>query len=207
MGKVNIINEGILMSGTSIRISVESNTFGLQQKTLVGTHIDYRISDDFMLGGTILNLTEKPYTKKVNSGDEPISNTIWGIDGTYRRESNLLTKIVDFLPILETKEKSILTAQGEFAHLIPGHQRAIGENGTAYIDDFEASSTGIDIKNPGAWFLASLPNDPNLFPESTLGNQSPRLGNLNSGSNRALLSWYNIDPVFIEILAILPHIF
>ena len=26
MGKVNIINEGILMSGTPIRISVESNT-------------------------------------------------------------------------------------------------------------------------------------------------------------------------------------
>ena len=196
MGKVNIINDGILMSGTPIRISVESNTFGLQQKTLVGTHVDYRISDDFMLGGTILNLTEKPYTKKVNSGDEPISNTIWGLDGTYRRESNLLTKIVDFLPLLETKEKSMLTAQGEFAHLIPGHQRAIGENGTAYIDDFEASSTGIDIKNPGAWFLASLPNDPDLFPECALGNQSPRLGNLNSGANRALLSWYNIDPVF-----------
>ena len=64
MGKVNIINDGILMSGTPIRISVESNTFGLQQKTLVGTHVDYRISDDFMLGGTILNLTEKPIPKK-----------------------------------------------------------------------------------------------------------------------------------------------
>ena len=196
MGKVNIINDGILLSGTPIRISVESNSFGLQQKTLVGTHVDYRISDDFMLGGTILNLTEKPYSKKVNSGDEPISNTIWGLDGTYRTESNLLTKIVDFLPLLETKEKSMLTAQGEFAHLIPGHQRAIGESGTAYIDDFEASSTGIDIKNPGAWFLASLPNDPDLFPESALGNQSPRLGNLNSGANRALMSWYNIDPAF-----------
>ena len=196
MGKVNIINDGILLSGTPIRISVESNSFGLQQKTLVGTHVDYRISDDFMLGGTILNLTEKPYSKKVNSGDEPISNTIWGLDGTYRRESNLLTKIVDLLPLLETKEKSMLTAQGEFAHLIPGHQRAIGKSGTAYIDDFEASSTGIDIKNPGAWFLASLPNDPDLFPESALGNQSPKLGNLNSGANRALMSWYNIDPAF-----------
>ena len=41
------------MSGT-IRISVESNTFGLQQRTLVGTHIDYRISDDFSLGGTVV---------------------------------------------------------------------------------------------------------------------------------------------------------
>ena len=64
MGKVNIINEGILLSGTPIRIAVESQSLGLQQKTLVGTHVDYRISDDFMLGGTILNLTEKPYSKK-----------------------------------------------------------------------------------------------------------------------------------------------
>ncbi|MGC6471176.1 MAG: cell surface protein SprA [Flavobacteriales bacterium] len=196
MGKVNIINEGILLSGTPIRISVESNSLGLQRKTLVGTHVDYRISDDFLLGGTILNLTEKPYTRKVNTGDEPISNTIWGLDGTYRRESSLLTKIVDFLPFLETKEKSMFTAQGEFAHLIPGHPRVIGESGNAYIDDFEASSIGVDIKNPGAWFLASLPNDPNLFPESALANQSPRLGNLNSGANRGLLSWYNIDPTF-----------
>ena len=196
MGKVNIINEGILLSGTPIRITVESNTIGLQTKTLLGSHVDYRISDDFLLGGTVLNLTERPYSKKVNTGDEPISNTIWGLDGTFRRESSLLTKIVDFLPLLETKEKSTFTAQGEFAHLIPGHQRAIGKEGTAYIDDFESSSTGIDIKNPGSWFLASLPNDPLLFPETTLDNQTPRLGNLKTGANRALMSWYNIDPTF-----------
>ena len=157
MGKVSIINEGILMSGTPIRISVESNTFGLQQRTLVGSHIDYRISDDFSLGGTILNLTERPYAKKVNSGEEPISNTIWGLDGTYRTESAFLTKMVDKLPFLETKEKSTITAVAEFAHLIPGHQRSIGDEGTAYIDDFEASSTGIDIKNAGAWYLSSIP--------------------------------------------------
>ena len=64
MGKVNIINEGILLSGTPIRITVESNTIGLQTKTLLGSHIDYRISDDFLLGGTVLNLTERPYSKK-----------------------------------------------------------------------------------------------------------------------------------------------
>ena len=51
-----------------------------------------------MLGGTILNLTERPYTKKVNTGEEPISNTIWGLDGTYRTKSTLLTKIVDKIP-------------------------------------------------------------------------------------------------------------
>ena len=120
----------------------------------------------------------------------------------YRENLILLTKIVDFLPLLETKEKSILTAQGEFAHLIPGHQRAIGENGTAYIDDFEASSTGIDIKNPGAWFLASLPNDPNLFPESALPNQSPRLGNLNSGKIEHYYLGTILTQYFTEILII-----
>ena len=201
MGKVSIINEGILMSGTPIRISVESNTFGLQQRTLVGTHIDYRISDDFSLGGTILNLTERPYTKKVNSGEEPISNTIWGLDGTYRTESAFLTKMVDKLPFLETKEKSTITAVAEFAHLIPGHQRSIGDEGTAYIDDFEASSTGIDIKNAGAWYLSSIPNDASLFPESqlevtTYPNGTSKSGNLESGMRRALLSWYTVDPTF-----------
>ena len=196
MGKVTIINDGILLSGTPIRIAVESNSFGLQRKTLIGTHVDYRLTDDFMLGGTILNLTERPYSKKVNTGEEPISNTIWGLDGTYRTTSTFLTKLIDKIPFLDTKEESSFTATGEFAHLIPGHQRAVGEEGTAYIDDFEASSTGIDIKNPSSWFLASLPNDPQLFPESQLPNQSPRLGNLEYGFNRALLSWYRIDPTF-----------
>ena len=201
MGKISIINEGILMSGTPIRISVESNTFGLQQRTLIGAHVDYRISDDFSLGGTILNLTERPYTKKVNSGEEPISNTIWGLDGTYRTESAFLTKMVDKLPFLETKEKSTVTAVAEFAHLIPGHQRSIGDEGTAYIDDFEASSTGIDIKNAGAWYLSSIPNDASLFPESqlevtTYPNGTSKSGNLESGMRRALLSWYTVDPTF-----------
>lgn len=196
MGKVTIINDGILLSGTPIRIAVESNSFGLTRKTLIGTHVDYRVSDDFMLGGTILNLTERPYTKKVNTGEEPISNTIWGLDGTYRTKSTFLTKVIDKIPFLDTKEESSITATAEFAHLIPGHQRAVGEEGTAYIDDFEASSTGIDIKNAGSWFLASIPNDPVLFPESQLPNQTPKIGNLASGFNRGLLSWYSIDPTF-----------
>ena len=201
MGKVSIINEGILMSGTPIKISVESNTFGLQQRTLVGTHVDYRFSDDFSIGGTILNLTERPFTKKVNSGEEPISNTIWGLDGTYRTESTFLTKMVDKLPFIETKEKSVITAVAEFAHLIPGHQRAIGKEGTAYIDDFEASSIGIDIRNSGSWFHSSIPLDPELFPESdeTLtiySDSTSKNGNLKSGMRRALMSWYTIDPSF-----------
>ena len=77
--------------------------------------------------------------KRVNSGQEPISNAIWGFDVNYQTEAPLLTTLIDKLPFIETKEKSRIIATGEFAHLIPGHHRAVGEEGVAYIDDFEAS--------------------------------------------------------------------
>ncbi|SVC67271.1 uncharacterized protein METZ01_LOCUS320125, partial [marine metagenome] len=79
LGRVTIINQGILNSGIPIKISLENNAlYGIQNKTLIGTHIDYEINKDFILGGTVLNLTERPFTVKINTGDEPISNTIWG---------------------------------------------------------------------------------------------------------------------------------
>ncbi|MCB0397087.1 MAG: cell surface protein SprA [Flavobacteriales bacterium] len=193
-GRVKIINEGLLNSGTPIKISLESNSlFNIQSKTLMGAHMDYRISKDFNLGATVLNLTERPLTQKIQIGDEPISNTIWGLDGSYRTESRFLTKMVDKLPFLETKEISTISVDAEFANLVPGHQRAIGKDGTAYIDDFEGSETSIDIKSFGAWTLASTPQgQPGIFPEGGLFND------LNYGKNRAKLAWYFIDPSFLR---------
>ena len=159
LGRVTIINQGILNSGVPIKISLENNAlYGIQNKTLIGTHIDYEINKDFIIGATVLNLTERPYTVKINTGDEPISNTIWGLDGTYQTTSPFITKMVDKLPFLETKAKSTLIATAEFAHLIPGHHKSLGNSGVSYIDDFEASKTGIDMKNMGAWFLSSIPD-------------------------------------------------
>ena len=123
---MTIINQGILESGTPIKISLENNSlFNIQTKTLVGSHFDYKVSDDFNVGATILNLTERPLTQKVNIGDEPISNTIWGLNTSYRTESRLLTRLVDALPLIETKEPSEVTFVGEFADLVPGHSRAM----------------------------------------------------------------------------------
>ena len=74
LGRVTIINEGILTSGVPIKISLENNSmFGIQNKTLLGLHADYEINKDFVLGATMLNLTERPYTQKINTGEEPIS--------------------------------------------------------------------------------------------------------------------------------------
>ena len=103
-----------------------------------------------------MNLTEKPLTQKVNVGYEPISNTVLGTDVSWRKDVPFLTKLVDKLPIISTKEKSSITAYGEFAYLIPGTQRAISKEGISYIDGFEGSQSAIDINTFGTCKFASV---------------------------------------------------
>ena len=196
LGRVRIINEGILNSGTPINISLESNQmYNIQTKRLMGAHFDYKFNKDFLIGGTILNLNEQPLTQKVNYGDEPISNTMWGINLTYRTDSRLITRIVNMLPFIHTKTVSKIAVDAEFAQFIPGHSKAIGSSGTSYIDDFEGASSTIDLTNVGTWFLASTPQGQtttSLFPEAAAGT------GLAYGFNRAKLSWYIIDPLFYD---------
>ena len=192
LGRVRIINEGVLNSGSPIKVGFENNTmFNVQTKTFYGTTIDHKVNDKLNIGGTWLHLTERPLTQKVNIGDEPISNTIWGMNTNYNSEAPYLTRFVDALPFIETKEKSQLQFRGEFAHLIPGSPRGIRITGaeTTYLDDFESSQTTIDLRSLNAWNLASTPGKQvDLFPESELNND------LAYGYNRAKLAWYIIDP-------------
>ncbi|MCA1745386.1 MAG: cell surface protein SprA, partial [Bacteroidales bacterium] len=191
-GRIRILNSGLLESGTPIQVSLESQSlFNLQTKTLIGTHLDYRFSENFNFGGTIMHLRERPLTQKVNFGDEPIANTIWGLNTSYYTESNLITSLLDKLPLIETKTPSSLSFEAEFAQLIPGHPSVIDKAGTSYIDDFEGTKIPIDMKQRDAWNLASTPQgQETLFPSAHLIND------LSYGYERARLAWYNIDPLF-----------
>ncbi len=194
LGRVRIINEGILNSGTPIRISLESSSlFNIQTRTLMGTHVDHQVNDNLRIGGTIMRLSERPLTQKVNYGDEPIANTIWGLHTTYQTESRFLTRMLDRLPFYSTTTTSRITFIGEFAQLIPGHSRLIGSAGTAYIDDFEGSKSSIDLKNIYSWHIASTPQhqtQPGMFPEGAPGT------GLAFRFNNARLAWYIIDRLF-----------
>jgi cell surface protein SprA len=194
LGRVKILNTGLLESQTPIKISVESNTlFSIQTRRLMGARFDYRFNDDFTLGATIMNLNERPLTQKVNIGDEPMNNTLWGFDARYQSESRFLTEVVDALPFISTKETSNIDAAVEFAHLLPGHNRAVGQTGNAYIDDFEGTISLIDLRNFASWGLASIPQlQPELFPEAGLSDD-PVLG-----YNRAKIAWYILDPLFFR---------
>lgn len=192
LGRVKIINPTYLESGTSLQISTESeDLFSVQQKTLLGTHANYAFSDNFNLGGTILHLKERPLTQKVLYGEEPVSNTMLGMDLSYNTESQFLTNLVDKLPFIDTKEKSTVAVEAEVAKLVVGNSSVT--DGTVYIDDFESTKTSIDLKTRSAWMLASTPqNQPAMFPEGDLDDD------LAYGYNRAKFAWYNIDPLFLR---------
>jgi cell surface protein SprA len=204
LGRVRIINEGILNSGVPINITSENNSmFNIMTKRMMGLRVDHLYSKNLTLGATLMNLHQSPITQKVNFGEDPINNTIWGFDVNYEDESRLLTRMVDkILPFQASSTVSRLNLYGEFAHFIPGHSRAIGKTGTIYIDDFEGSKSSFNLKDHLSWHLASTPQGQrDIFPESDLAtNVFPREHSVGLAHrfNVAKLSWYIIDRMFYE---------
>ena len=201
MGTLTITNQGVLNSGTPISISIENdNDFTVKDQMMFGANFDYVFSKDFSIGATILNLKERPYTNKVNYGEEPINNLLWGMNFAYRTELPFITKMIDKITFHSTTAKSNLNLDGEFAHFVPGHNHAVGKKGTTYIDDFEAAKSTIDLMTMSNWVLASTPQgQPDLFPEAGSMSVSDNARKMLSyGYNRARLSWYIIDPLFYD---------
>ena len=186
-GEVTILNQSIIDAGTSVSVSLESNTeYGMQRKTMVGFNWEYDFTKNFQIGGTLQHLSEQTLTSKVTMGSEPLKNTLWGLNMNWKTESQWLTRMLDKLPLLHCTQPSQISFTGEFAHLIAGTAGGTQDN-ASYIDDFENAKNGIDVLEPKSWTLSSVPT---MFPEYADKDS------VSSGYNRSLLSWYTIDPLF-----------
>jgi len=193
-GTIRILNQSLLSSGQPITVKVENNAlFGVQQKSLFGSRFEYHVNDNLNIGATLMHLSEQPITQNEIVGQESVSNTIYGFDVNYNSNSRLLTRLVDKIPFIHTKVPSSINFNGEFAQLLPGNPSALNyagsKNGTAYLDDFENSTSIIDVKSPIGWQISGTPQMPQ-FPEAKLFND------LTYGYNRARLAFYTIDPIF-----------
>lgn len=186
-GEVTILNQSIIDAGTAINVSLESNTdYAQERKTMFGLNWQYDFSKDFQISGTVQHLSEQALTTKVMMGSEPLNNTLWGFNINWKKESQWLTNMLDKLPFLHCTQPSVISFTGEFAQLIAGQASGVQDN-ASYIDDFENTKNTIDVSTPTSWIISSVPS---MFPE-----QSDKT-TLASGYNRALLAWYNIDPLF-----------
>ena len=186
-GEVTILNQSIIDAGTNVNVSLESNTdYGMQRKTMMGVNWEYDFSRNFQIGGTLMHLSEQALISKVAMGEEPLKNTLWGLSVNWKQESQWLTSVLNKIPFLHVKEPSHISFTGEFAQLVTGTAGGTQDN-ASYIDDFENTKNYIDVSSPKQWTLSSVPT---MFPES-----ADKTG-VTSGMNRALLAWYNVDPIF-----------
>ncbi|MDR0686509.1 MAG: cell surface protein SprA [Dysgonamonadaceae bacterium] len=193
-GQVEITNPAY--QNANIQQSFEDNTgFNLQRKTMMGLNLNYALTPKFNVGATIMNLSEMPLVMKTIPGQESINNTLFGFNLNYTTQSQLLTNILDKIPLLELTKPSQITLTAEYARLIPGHYKSRYGGDYSYIDDFEAAKKTIDLRQPHNWNLSSTPSS---FPESKKTND------LTYGKNRSLMAWYYIDALFNRESSIMP---
>ncbi len=196
MGIVTITNQAIIDSGQNISVTLENQSmFSTQRKTLLGLDLQYQLNRHLNIGGTLLHFSEKALTEKVNIGDEIVNNSMFGLNLSYNNEFMWLTNLFNKIPTVNATQPSRLSVTAEYARLMPHAQKSGSNRGSSYVDDFEGAQTGIDLRSPYSWTLASTPYDGGadpLFPEAALSN------NVAYGKNRALLNWYFIDRMFTQ---------
>lgn len=188
-GSVRLINESVLNSGRDIEICYEQpDLFQNQIRRLLGTRLNYVVNRDMQIGMTAMNMRETPpgFLTRAALGNDPVNNSIIGADITFRKESRFLTRLLDKLPLLQTKEISAIQFQGEIAQSFAGLHPQVRNR--IMIDDFEAARTQFDLtRQPTRWRLGGTPQQ---FPQGSPTNP------LEYAYNRAKISAYTIDITF-----------
>jgi len=194
-GKVRITNQGVLNSGKKISVNYETaELFNFQSRTLMASRFDYKLNDGVNFGATLLYLNERPLISRISTGNEPARNLKYGFDVNVQKESRMLTKLIDLMPIIQTKAPSSVNFSAEFAQLRPGTSNKVNGESTSYIDDFEASVTPFNLGNPTSWNLAATPQTiDNRFTGDNIGDIND---DLRIGYKRAKLAWYRVDNLF-----------
>ncbi len=150
IGQLTIRNDAALVPGADLKITYEKNDlFQLASKTLLGARGLFDFSDKTQLGFSILNLNQQTLSDKVRIGEEPLSNTIYGVDAKTGVDMPFLTKALD--KIISTREMSSVNVTGEYAYINPDpntkKSTIASDQGQsiAYIDDFEGAKRTIPV--------------------------------------------------------------
>lgn len=223
IGSINILNEQYLQRGQEIKIEYENNQIAqIGQKNFTGVRAQYSVSDNINLGSTFFNLKEKPLQDKIRIGDEPVNNSVIGLDANAHFDVAWLSRIIDQFPFLQTKEPSAISLSGEFAQLNPDVSRTSAvndaiddnrlfedeKNGLSFIDDFEGSDINLSFMNPSQWKLAAAPAavpgyDPDeaIFEDDSTSDPMRSLADKIARSDlRSTFAWYSIPQNIDEIL-------
>ena len=193
-GNLTLLAEEATDPNASLEISYESNQlFQIDRKTILGTRWDYELFNNSFIGGTLLYLNQSTLDQKVRIGqDGPMTNFVWNINTSLNFEPYFITKGLNALPFVKTKEPTTFKIEAELAEIIPNpnsrSNAGTGDNeGVVYVDDFESAKreTPLGVIRR-QWTISSVPKfipgwiSYNLLTSDVLKNQS-----------RGKLNWYN----------------
>jgi cell surface protein SprA len=190
-GMLTLKNPRATLPNANLKIEYEErDLFNNSTKTLAGIRGDYELIKtrklESLLGFTFMHYDQSALIDRVRLGEEPVSNTMIGLDGRLKWETPWLTKALDFLPFYETKSKSSIEAKGEIAITLPTpnkrNSEVASDNGepVVYIDDFEGAQRYISLGlSAPYWSHAAPPVD------SLIGSNADTVSRY-----RAKLFWY-----------------
>ncbi len=200
IGQLTILNREALVPGADLKITFEQNDlFQLASKTLLGARGIFNISDNTKLGFSILNLNQQTLSDKVQIGEEPISNTIMGVDFNTKGDLPFLTDALDH--VISTKQMSSFSLAGEAAYMNPNPNTKVSNipddkgQSIAYIDDFEGAKKLLPIGvSYTAWKDLSAPTALSPINSALAGLTPKELMNF-----KAKAFWYSITPSDVHV--------
>lgn len=173
-GTLTLRNPSASAPGANLKVEYEQqDIFQIATKTLAGIRGDYMLYEGrratATLGFTFMHFNIAAINDRVQLGNEPIANSIFGLDGKLEWDTPWLTKALDFLPFYETKAESHIAVGGEMAIIFPTPNKKqstiASDHGEAAvdIDNFESGERSISLGlNPSQWQFSSAPVDSSI---------------------------------------------
>ena len=203
IGQVIIRNDAALVPGADLKITYEQNDlFSLASKTLVGARAIYEFNKDVHLGMTFMNVSQQSLNDKVRLGEEPMSNSIYGLDFQSKFDLPVVTRLLN--NVISTSAKSTFTLNGEYAYINPDpntkKSTILGDNGEsiAYLDDFEGARRTIPIG-------VSFSGWKDLSPPDSLEYHVGERDRMNLMNYKAQTYWFNRIPTRVKVNEIWPE--
>ncbi|MCX7785686.1 MAG: hypothetical protein N2201_05610 [candidate division WOR-3 bacterium] len=145
--------------------------WSLAQKSLIGVRAETKSqaseNAEWKIGTSLFYRQEGMPESKISLGAEPFQRLIAEGDLSYRYKTDLITSLLDRVPLLRAQTPTSLAFGIEGAMSVPNPNT----RGVAYLDDFESTTITQDISNRALlWQFASVPEgkDTSSFAKSRL---------------------------------------
>jgi hypothetical protein len=110
--------------------------FSAAQKSLVGLRGSMRPFGDASIGSSFFYRTESYPTDRVRLREEPFNRMVWEVDLALPQTVPFLTRVVDWLPLVQTEAESRMNLNMETAYSISN----LNSEGEVYLDDLESAT-------------------------------------------------------------------